>query len=85
MWQIREKIIERVIPNLRDVRDNVTCRVPEDAGGVIDVRAAWMYTKLDQDFLDYVYGEGKVSIPPLVAGKRQTIIPVSTDGGGGGK
>lgn len=76
VWQVAKKVFERRIMNLEEIKDTITCRIPRDAGHYIHISARWNYRKLDQDFLDYAYGKGRVAIPPVIAGQARCDIPV---------
>lgn len=76
VWQVAKKTKVRAIENLLDIQDKIICRLPEDVGPEMKLSAKWNYRKLDQDFLDYGYGKGKVEVPPVVAGMTVKVVKV---------
>ena len=78
VWQVRKKVVERRIPNKKEITDTIRIPIPENIGKMFRVTAQWKYIKLDQDFLDYAYGKGNVEIPPVLVGKGGCSIPVTS-------
>jgi hypothetical protein len=75
VWQIKEKIVTRAIEFHRVTEDDYSFVLPP---GVTELRieSYWMYRKLNQEFLDWVYPPGTVTTPPVVTSEMVYFMPL---------
>jgi cytochrome c554/c'-like protein len=59
VWQISKKIIERQIAFGQRVKDEFQIELPEQTTGPLLLTARWNYRKLNQQFVDWAYGDGR--------------------------
>ena len=58
VWQIKKKIVERVIPQGHHIEDRFSFALPADLTGTLTVEGGWNYRKLNQEFMEWAYGRG---------------------------
>lgn len=66
VWQIREKVIDRMILPGETGVDTYALNLPADAGRFLNVEAGWRYRKLNQPYWEWAYGSGTESPAPYV-------------------
>ena len=71
VWQIKSKHIERAIDFHHSTEDDYTFPLPASSTE-IEIESYWMFRKMNQEFMDWVYGPAKVTVPPIVASEMKT-------------
>ncbi len=64
VWQIKQKVVHRILNEGSRVYDDFTFAIPDDCRGPLKVVAQWNYYKTNEDFARWVYGP--TVRPPLV-------------------
>ena len=75
VWQIKEKVVTRAIAFHTSTYDDYTFFLPEDVTE-LHIESAWLYRKLNQEFMDWAYGAGKSTVPTVVTAEMKAVIPV---------
>ena len=90
VWQIKKKVVHRILDPGRQTRDEFKFRIPDNCQGPLKIMAQWKYRKLSQDFALWAYGAGAKS--PIVtvgtlSGELQLKTPEAPapDSGGSAK
>jgi hypothetical protein len=76
VWQIKEKVIERAIPFHHSTYDDYVFELPENATE-IHIESYWMFRKMNQDFVDWVYGPNEKTVPPVQASDMRATMQVA--------
>lgn len=83
IWQVRKKVIDRMILPREVGIDVYTMTLPPDCGRFLNVEAAWRYRKLNQDYWTWAYGPGTTSPAPVVV-RTMTQFPIGAPSGDAG-
>ena len=75
VWQIKKKVVHRVLAPGHDTTDDYSFPVPADVTGPLSVEARWDYRKLNQEFVAWAYGPG-VQAPIVSLGFLDTQVPL---------
>lgn len=75
VWQIKKKVVHRVLAPGHDTTDDFSFAVPADVKGPLSVEVRWNYRKLNQDFVAWAYGPG-VQAPIVSLGFLDTKVPL---------
>ncbi|NLH49680.1 MAG: hypothetical protein GX444_13925 [Myxococcales bacterium] len=75
VWQVKEKIVNRVIHDQEEIVDEYAFTLPADCGPRLNVAAEWRYRKLNHEFWTWAYSADQ-PIPSPVAGRTFTQFAV---------
>jgi len=75
VWQIKEKVVERVIRPGHHIEDTYTFSIPKETRGFLKIEGSWNYRKLNQDFLEWAY-ERDTNAPIVRVGSFEGQVKV---------